>query len=334
MDKSTLRKAAILIDSLDPASATVLFSQMTEAQRRLLAEQRMALGDVTAAERQAVVDEFFQHDPAGVARPAEPSQSHAADESVTLELSTAARETEPDDQAVSPDAPSFEFLRETDTETLARHLAAEHPQTIAVVVAHLPSNQAARVLSCLDGDLQTEVVRRLVSLREADPEVVREVERCLARRIDRSIGEAPARVAGVEVVSAILQACDVRTEKNILRNLERHDRRLADLFDATEPCDLADLMRLRASDWSVVLAEIESDVLLLALADSPAELVGRVLQQFSEADRGRMRYALGHLGALRLDDVEAAQHALLELVQELDRQGRIDLARRPLGLAA
>ena len=113
----------------------------------------------------------------------------------------------------------FRFLRDAEADKLVRVLAGERPQTIALVLSHLPPQQAGSVLARLQPALQNEVVRRLVDLEETDPEILREVEQALQSRLSEQVQMQRRRVAGLAAVAGILQASDGRTGMQILDNL-------------------------------------------------------------------------------------------------------------------
>ena len=119
-------------------------------------------------------------------------------------------------------------LREAEADKLARVLAGELPQTIALVLSHLPPQQAGAVLARLQPALQTDVVHRLVDLEETDPEILRAVEETLEARLSKQVQMQRRRVAGLAAVAGILQASDGRASMQILDNLTAHDRQLAE----------------------------------------------------------------------------------------------------------
>jgi len=140
-------------------------------------------------------------------------------------------------------AKPFVRLREAENEKLARLLAGERPQTIALVLSHLSSRQAAGVLACLQPNLQTEVVRRLVDLEETDPAILHEVEQALESRLSQQVRMQRRRVAGLEAVSGILEASDGDLRLQILDNLTARDQKLAERL-LPPPMEFDDLAEL------------------------------------------------------------------------------------------
>ena len=180
---ASIRKAAILLDSLDPASADALMDQIPPEQAARIRQAVMELGEIAPAEQKVVVDEFMRGQ-----RVTPPQTDHGIelDDSLVEKLKADRFDTEPP-PAVDDPLP-FRFLHQTAGKTLTSFLQHEHPQTVAVVLSHLPPERAAETLAELPEDLQSDVVRRLSLLEQTDPEVVREVERELESRLAAPAG--------------------------------------------------------------------------------------------------------------------------------------------------
>ncbi len=224
--QQTLRKAAILIDSLDPQSADALLEQMPGEQAARVRSMVMHLGNVPAAERERVIEEFMRGDS---------PQRSVRDDGVELDDSLAEklkrRPMVPASISDDGDAPAetqpFRFLHEAAVETLASFLRHEHPQTIAVIASHLPAERAAGLLARLGGSLQAEVVRRIAELDDADPEVIREVEAQIEFLLSEQLHTHQRRSAGLAAVRAILEAADFDDRQELLSRIQQHDRELA-----------------------------------------------------------------------------------------------------------
>lgn len=346
---SMLRKAAILIASLDQPTAESVLDQMDLAQADRVRRAILHLGDVDAEEQDRVIEEFFR------IGPLIPSQNPAGielDGDVALHLSsdTPSEESEPrrwtsdfseswmpretkarikpNASDVNNDSAPFQFLHEAEFETLAPFLKRENPQTIAVVVSHLPPQRAGELLAELPANLQVEVIRRLVDLDKADPRMVREVERGLETWLSEQARNQRRRAAGIEAVSAILTAASGSTRRKILGNVTRHDRPLAGKL-RTDHFRFADFVQLDDSTIGEVLRAADPELLVLALAGASADWVQRFTRRLPAADARRLNRALIHLGPTRLADVEEAQQALADLALDLEGEGRIALGSGP-----
>jgi flagellar motor switch protein FliG len=325
-----IRKAAILVSSLDRAAADRLLEQMTPEQARAVRDAVIDLGDIAPEDQRRIVDEFFR------VRPLVPDPHPAGielDGQLARQWSHGAGEPSPEPAWEDPretpadEGPPFRFLREAEAEKLVRILRGERPQTVALVLSHLSPEQAGRVLVRFAPADQTEIVRRLVDLEETDPGVLREVEDAIQSRLSEQVQMHRRRVAGISAVAGIIEASGGHVASEILENLACHDRQLADRL-GPEPVEFDDLAALDDRSLGAVLAEVEPELLMLALVGAPPVLIGRLLRPLSEREARRVRRQLDHLGPTRLSDVETARRELAELARRLAAAGRVRLPQR------
>jgi len=306
------RKAAILLTCLDEATAGQLLSQMTPEQASLIREAMNLLGPVEQFECDEVIDEFFRSgEPGGDADLPRPVAS------VALNALTR-RQADEDELELSGERP-FHFLQETESTELVPFLADEHPQTIAVVVSHMPPERATAVVAGLPAALQADVVRRLIDLDEMHPTILREVERGLESRISVQARRERRQAAGIAAVMRIFQAADARLVNSILANLQVHDRDLAARFSpATKnvpPVRYDELAALDNETLLTIFAEAGPALTVLALTGSSAELVDHVLSVLPSKQVRSIRRELDHPGPTRLSDVEQAQQEVARIAQ-------------------
>lgn len=317
-----LRKAAILVASLDDRAADAVLAQMDPAVAQRVRQAVAEMDRIDPEEQRRAVEEFRR------LGPLVPRKLAAG---IELDDRLARRFFPPEQApavgaagAEAPKVPPFRFLREAEAEKLARILAAESPQVIALVFSHLPAPQAGNLLACLAPALQVEVIRRLVDLEETDPEILREVERGLEIRLSEQIRMQRRRVAGVAAVAEILQSAERAVGMQILENLAAHDRALAERLNP-QRVEFADLLRLSGGALGTVLDAVDVELVVLALLGAPAAYADRFLERFSETEARAIRYRLDHFGPTRLSDVEEARLRLAEAARQLAVQGRIEL---------
>lgn len=260
--KTSIRKAAILVASLDRPTAEKLLRQLPREQALLVAQAATELHAIDPVEQEAVIEEFFRIGP----MPAPPSlkpraplpmQREAAprlndpqlpgielDGSLPERLASPRRHpttrSQPSEAPSGP--PSFRCLEQADSRTLVPHLEKEHPQTIAVVISHLTHDKAAQVLTALPAALQSEVLQRLTDLDEMDPESLQEIERQLETWITRQERHTQARQAGLHAVARILQAADPHARQTLMANLRRRNGHLADRLASSRTAPAAPLV--------------------------------------------------------------------------------------------
>lgn len=220
-----IRKAAILIQALDPSSADVMLAQLDSATARRVREAARKLPAIDTAEQQAVLEEFFtrgEDAPPRALTPADRIAATAADE-VILEQRV------PTPAARRP----FQFLEKVEITRLAARLRFEHPQTIAIVAAHAPRAVAAELVWRLPESLRNDVIVRVMDWQGTDPQLLAEVEKALEVSL-AAAPSMPAEAAGLDAAKEILAAISVRDRDELLDALARVDAAKAELLRFSE----------------------------------------------------------------------------------------------------
>jgi flagellar motor switch protein FliG len=323
-----LRRAAIVVLTLDEATAEKVLAQLSSDDAARLRRMMVDLESVDADEERRTLGDFLRHRP--VAQPERDSGvelmlSRTSQAVVQTKLTQPA--TEADEKA------PFRFLHAARGDKITPFLVGEHPQTIAVVISHLPDDRAAAVLAQLDGTLQADVIHRLIDLDRADPEVVREIEAALeSRMLEQALAER-RQESGLESVARILDAAEPALRRSIVASLARHDRSLAEQFRPRE-FEFDDLRQLDESTLATVLAAAGMEVTRLALAGAHSDLINRILAPLRPAEAKKMRRLIERIGPVRLSDVEEAQRELARVARELAFEGTIELPESKGALAA
>ncbi|MBN2477097.1 MAG: hypothetical protein JXB62_20990 [Pirellulales bacterium] len=326
-----MRKAAIVLTSLDRASADAMLKALDPEQARRVRQMAVSLGAIDPKEQRRVIDEFFRNGPAprrqgpsgielddSLAEKLSMPQVHTA---LPVRPHSACREAQP-----------FQFLHDAEAGKLAQVLNTERPQTIALVLSHLSPDTAGNVLARFPAALQVQVVQRLVDLEETDPEILREVERALHSRLSQQVPMQRRRVAGVHAVVGILEAADSQVGLQILDNLATCDQALAERL-SPESIQFDDLMRLDDDELVTVFRAAGSALTMTALVGAPPELIDRVVSQLPTSEAEKLRRQFDHPGPIRLQDLEAARQRIAEIAGRLSMQRRIHLPNHQPALA-
>lgn len=321
-----LRKAAILMISLEPDVAAKIMSKLSTEEIEQLSMEIARLETEIAPEiRDSVVREFYQThlaskyvEQGGIeyARMLlEKSLSPEEAAKILKELEESIQET------------PFHFLRQADTESLLTFIMDEHPQTISLIMAHLHPKQAAEILAGLTPKKQLEVVKRISRMEQTTPEAIRQVERGLETRLSSIVSQDLERAGGIENIAEILNLVDRTTEKGILENLEEEDpdmveqiRRLMFVFE--------DIILVNDKGIQAVLKEVEQDELALALKTASEELQQKIFKNMSERAAAMIRENMEYMGPVRVSDVEAAQQRIVDIVRRLEEAGEVIIQGR------
>jgi len=218
---------------------------------------------------------------------------------------------------------AFEGLKAADPGLIAEFIRSEHPQTIAVILAHMDPAQASQVLIQLPEPLQPDVLLRVAKLEGIPPDVVGEIDKLLNERLESVASlELAQKAGGVNAVAEILNHVDSATENAMLTRIEEDSGELADeirqcmfVFEDLSGIDDRGIMSL--------MREVANEDLTLALKTATPELKDKILNNVSERARVVIEEDLESMGPVRLRDVEAAQQRIVRVAKKLEEEGKL-----------
>jgi flagellar motor switch protein FliG len=221
----------------------------------------------------------------------------------------------------------FEFLRRADARQVLSFLQDEHPQTVALVLAHMRSDQAAIVLSGMPDDLQADVAHRVAVMETTSPDVIRRVEAILERKLSSVLQSNDAAAAGgLKPLVDIINHSDRATERLILEGLERRDPALAEEV-RSQMFMFEDITTLDDRSVQLVLRSVDSKELATALKGVSQDVRGKIMANVSERAAANLADEIDLLGAVRLSTVEEAQAKIIATIRSLEESGQILLSR-------
>ena len=220
----------------------------------------------------------------------------------------------------------FDFARRVDAMQIYHFLQNEHPQTIALVLAHLDPQQSSSILSSLPEDLQSDVARRIAQLEQTSPEVIKEVENILEQKLASTIRQDFTVVGGIESIVNILNGVDRGTEKLILDQLGKKDPELVDEIKK-RMFVFEDIINLDRRAIQRVIQEVENQDLLLALKASSQEVQKVIYENMSSRMVEAFKEEMQYLGPVRIKDVEEAQGRIVSVIRRLEDSGEVVIAR-------
>jgi flagellar motor switch protein FliG len=225
------------------------------------------------------------------------------------------------------EARPFEFLRGTPPDWIVAFLKAEHPQTIALVVAHLPTTElGAKVVQLMPPDLQAEVAMRIALMDQVSPDVVKEVASVMEAKLDNLVQHEFSSAGGVKALADLLNNVDRGTERVMLEHLEQQDAQLADQVRSLLFI-FEDIVTLDDRAIQMVLKEVDAKDLALALRGASDLVKEKILANMSSRGAEMLREEMEYMPPQRRRVVEEAQSKVVAIVRKLEDSGAIMLAR-------
>jgi flagellar motor switch protein FliG len=220
----------------------------------------------------------------------------------------------------------FDFIRRTDPAHLMNFIQQEHPQTIALILAYLEPNKASIILQNLPHEVQSDVARRIATMDRTSPEVLREVERVLEKKLSTLSSEDYTAAGGVESIVEILNLVDRSSEKQIIEALEDEDPELAEEIKK-RMFVFEDIVMLDDRAIQKVLREVDSQELAKALKSVDTEVQDKIFRNMSKRAAGMLKEDMEYMGPVRLKDVEESQQKIVSIIRHLEDTGEIVIAR-------
>jgi flagellar motor switch protein FliG len=328
LEYETLRgfeKAAILVNYLGPDALRALLKSLDDADIRKLLNVMGKYRIVPVHVTKKVLEEFYE-----LISETEDyifsEKSSNKDTIVNALGEERARAILGGLNIMSADGRQLESLEMVDAKSLSTFLVNEHPQTVAVILAHLEPEKKGEVLKRLPDALQAEVVLRMANLDHVAPELIAEIDAVLKKELSSMSTVEQAALGGVQPVAEMLNVMDKNTETSIMSRLEEKDpllaeeiRKLMFVFD--------DISKIDDRGIQVLLKEVPNDKLLLALKTANEEIKNKFFKNLSQRAADMLREDLNNMGPSRLSDVEGAQQEIVNAARRLEAEGKILIAR-------
>ncbi|MEN9723555.1 MAG: flagellar motor switch protein [Pseudomonadota bacterium] len=221
---------------------------------------------------------------------------------------------------------TLEALELVDSRTLANFLINEHPQTIALVLAHLEPNKKCDVLKRVPENIQTEVVLRIANLDFISPSLIAQVDEVLKQELATLGSIDIQQLGGVQPIADMLNVMDKSSEQNIMARVEEKDPQLAEeirkLMFVFE-----DIVFVDDRGMQSLLKEVPNDKLVMALKTAPEDIKEKIFKNISKRAGDLLKEDLESLGPVKLSDVEGAQQEIVNLAKRLEAEGKLMISR-------
>lgn len=323
-DLSGKEKAAMLFIALGPEVSAQVLKHLRDDEIEELTLEIANINTVTPEDKKKIIDEFYQ---LCVAQEyiSEGGIEYAR-EILEKALGTQRAIDIINSLTTSLQVKPFDFARKADPAQVLNFIQNEHPQTIALVLSYLKPEQSAAILSSLPQDKQVDVAKRVAKLNSASPEVIKEVERILEKKLSTLVSQDYTAAGGLQTIVDILNASDRGTEKNILDSLEIDDVELADEIKK-RMFVFEDIVILDNRSIQRVLREVDNHDLALALKGSSEDVAKVLYTNMSKRMAEMIQEDIQYMGPVRLKDVEDAQQRIVNIIRTLEDAGEIIISR-------
>jgi flagellar motor switch protein FliG len=318
------QKAAILLISLGPDVSASVYKHLSEEEIEKLTLEISNMRQVTADEKEEVLEEFHQIALAqdyiaqgGIAYAKEVLEKALGPEKAMniINRLTSALMVRP-----------FDFARKADPTQLLNFIQNEHPQTIALILSYLEPAQAGQILSALPQEMQADIARRIALMDSTSPDIINEVEQILERKLSTTVVQDYTQAGGIEAVVEVLNQVDRSTERTILDALEIQDPELAEEIKK-RMFVFEDIVTLDNRAIQRVIREVDNNDLMLALKVASDEVKEIVFRNMSTRMAETFKEEMEFMGPVRLRDVEEAQSRIVSVIRRLEEAGEIVIAR-------
>lgn len=319
-----VQKASILLITLGPEKSAEIFKHLKEEEIEELTLEIANTRSISPEVKEEVINEFYQICLAqqyiaegGIGYAKELLEKALGGEKAANVISklTASLQVRP-----------FEFIRKTEPAQVLNFIQDEHPQTIAMILSYLSAGQAAQILGALSPEMQADVAKRIALMDRTSPDVIKEVERVLERKLSSLINQDYTSAGGVDSIVAILNSVDRRTEKRIMESLEIDEPELAEEI-RKKMFVFEDILLLDNRSIQRVLRDVDNNTLSVALKSTTEEVQNVIFMNMSQRLAAMIKEDMDYMGPVRMKDVEEAQQQIVEIIRKLEDSGEIVISR-------
>ena len=319
-----VQKAAVLLITLGPEKSASIFKHLKEEEIEELTLEIANTRSISPQEKEDVLNEFYQVCLA---------QQYIAEGGIGYAkelLEQALGEQKAQDVITKLTAylqvRTFEFIRKTDPSQVLNFIQDEHPQTIAMILSYLSPAQSAMILGALTPEKQADVAKRIAMMDRTSPDVIKEVERVLERKLASLLNQDYTIVGGVDAIVDILNTVDRGTEKHIMESLEIEQPELADEI-RKKMFVFEDILLLDDRAIQRVLRDVDNNDLGIALKGANEEVQNVIFKNLSKRLSAMIKEDMEFMGPVRMKDVEEAQQKIVGIIRKLEDSAEIVISR-------
>lgn len=321
---SGLQKAAVLMVTLGEELSGMVLKHLEEDEVAAIGKEVARIPAITAMEAEGILDEFYQMSMAqdyvlkgGIEYARKMLVNAFGPEMATRILDRLVK-------LLGHDTASFDALQKADPQQLAKFIHSEHPQTIALILSHLGSSQAAGLLFSLPPEIRADVALRMANLEQISPDIISKIAGIIGQKL-KALGELSREsYGGVRAVAEMFNRLDSATSKEILDTIEAQDPNLAETIRHLMFV-FEDLLLIDQNGIKEILARVDRKLLTVALKGISDQLKNHFMQCMSQRGAEMLREDMEALGPVKIKEVEAAQQQIISVVRQLEAEGVLSL---------
>lgn len=321
---SGVDKAALLLLSLGESQAGEILKRLDDREVQLLGQRISKMEVVSTKQMAGILEEFVRIMAAPEAIVVKGDQFFK--NTITRAMDAKRQESLMEKMDLEQSPEFFQRIKKLDSRTVASFLRNEHPQTIALVLAHLERSQAAAVLAQFPENLQIEAVRRIANLDQVSPAVIEEIDAALREEITLVEEVGGRRMGGPQSVAEILNQMERSQENAILTRLEEEGQEELAEEIRRHLFTFEDLLGVEDRGIMALLKETNTQELAMALKAASEELKMKFYKNMSSRAAEMLQEELEIMGPVRLREVEAAQQRIIQIAKRLESEGQLVLA--------
>jgi len=320
----SLKKAATVVLSLGIENASQVFKHLHEEEIEMLTIEIATMQALSSDIVESTMDEFY-----GLCQ----AQSYMTEGGIeyaraVLEKSKGSSIASDliDKITKSLQVKAFDFIYKADPKQLLILIQNEHPQTIALILSYCSTEQSSAILSELPREIQIDVVERIALMDSTSPEVVKDIEKLIERKMAMSDTMGFTEIGGTKYIAEVLNSVDRGTEKYIMEELSKKDPKLSEQI-RNSMFVFEDIAMLESIYIQRFLQDVNTSDLLIALKGLNKDVVDKFYENMSLRMKETMEEESKYLRGVRLSDVEEKQQKLVTLVRTLEESGDIYISR-------
>ncbi len=320
---TNLQKIAILMVVLGEEVTTEIFKRLEEEEIADISREISLLGPIPSDVSEKVIEEFYSITVA---------KKYIAMGGIEYAKQVLVKSLGPDQARKIIDrlikllekSTGFASLEKVNPQQLSKFIQNEHPQTIALILAHLSASQAADLLSSLPEDLRAEVAIRMANLEEISPDIIKKISSVLDQKLQAIGSYSLEEYGGVKAVADLLNRMERKAAKIVLEQIESRNPELAaQIRDLMFVFD--DIIMIDDRGVAEILKRVDKKTLAIALKGANDELKSKFFRNMSQRAVEMLKEEMEYMGPVRVRDVEKAQHEIVEVVRQLEEEGVISI---------